>query len=914
MTVPAPANSSLLGGRPDLEKLLNDFEEAWQSGTPPTIDEFLDAAPPGLVACGGGRREALEELVKIDLEYRWRLAVSRTLCVGRAGDHPGTPPAWSPTPGLSLQPRLEDYLACFPDLGPTERLSPDLIVEEYRVRRLCGDLPPHAEFFRRFPQQSETLRKVLRAVDAEDGREGLGGLVLHADTPPVEAEGQAVPLPGSVRFAPGVTPPVLPGYVLLGELGRGGMGVVYQARQVGLNRLVAIKMILAAHHAGAHEVARFRKEAEAAARLQHPHIVQIYAIGEHAGLPYFSLEYVNGGSLAQRLNGAPQPPGEAAALVETLARAVHYAHTCGIIHRDLKPANILLQKSEIRNPKSEKHSEVSDFGFRISDLELRISNSTPKVTDFGLAKQLDTAGSQTQSGAVMGTPSYMAPEQAAGEPRAIGPAADVYALGAVLYEMLTGRPPFRGTSAFDTLDQLRLQEPVPPRRLQPRLPRDLETICLKCLAKEPGRRYATAEGLADDLHRFLTGEPIRARRTRWWEHAWKWARRRPALAALAVLNLGLLLALLVGGGVYQVRLRDALETATRQKELAEVRQARAVRNLEVAIGTAEAMWQRARMEGVDQSPAIRGLQKEMVQDVRRLYQELLTDKDNADPKIQRWISWGYAGLGRCATMLGNNEEAREEYQRARAVQEKLVADFPGVAEYRHDLAVTFFNLSDLDSSQGRFEAAEDSFRQAEKLFTSLPANVSRRTAIAVHRAINFHAFGRALSLNRKPAEALDWNTRALAILEPLYRDYPDDAAVQKSLLYVLAIRGYTLGQLDRHEEALAAWDRARELEGRRDPTLISFLRARELAHVGRHAQATAEVRALAEREPISGDCARESALIFFRSIRAVEADPGIPTGERVRLLRDYLSWAADMLVNGYAPAAFHRRLPSGSSP
>jgi tetratricopeptide (TPR) repeat protein len=909
MTAPAPASSSLLGGRPDLEKLLNDFEEACQSGTPPTIEEFLDAAPPGLAAAGGGRREALEELVKIDLEYRWRLAVSRTLFLGRAGDRRSPAPAWPDAAGLSLQPRLEDYLACFPDLGPTERLSPDLIVEEYRVRRLCGDLPPHAEFFRRFPRQSDMLRKALRAVDAEGGREGPGGLALHADTPPVEAEGQAAPLPGAVGVAPGVTPPALPGYVLLGELGRGGMGVVYQARQVGLNRLVAIKMILAAHHAGVHEVARFRKEAAAAARLQHPNIVQIYAIGEHAGLPYFSLEYVNGGSLAQRLNGAPQPPGEAAALVEMLAHAVRFAHRHGVIHRDLKPANILLQKSEIQNSKSEREqsSEVSDFGFRISDF-------TPKVTDFSLAKQLDTAGSQTQSGAVMGTPSYMAPEQAAGEPRAIGPAADVYALGAILYEMLTGRPPFRGTSAFDTLEQLRSQEPVPPRRLQPRLPRDLETICLKCLAKEPGRRYTTAEDLAGDLHRFRAGEPIRARRTRWWEHAWKWARRRPALAALAVLNLGLLLALLVGGVVYQVRLRGALETATRQKELAEVRQARAVRNLEVAIGTAEGMWQRARMEGVDQNPAIRQLQTEMVQDVRRLYQELLEDKDNPDPKIRRWIGWGHAGLGRCATMLGNNEEAREEYQRARAVQEKLVADFPDVAEYRHDLAVTFFNLSDLDSSQGRFEAAEESFRQAEKLFTSLPANVSRRTAIAVHRAINFHTFGRALSLNRKPAEALDWNTRALAILEPLYRDYPEDAAVRKSLLYVLAIRGYTLGQLDRHEEALAAWDRARELEGRRDPTLISFLRARELAHVGRHAQATAEVRALAEREPISGDCARESALIFLRSIRAVEADPGIPTGERVRLLRDYLAWAADMLVNGYVPAAFHRRLPSGSSP
>ncbi len=910
MTAPAQTSPSLLGGRPDLEKLLNDFEEAWQSGVPPAIEQFLDAAPPSLAAAGGARCEALEELVKIDLEYRWRLAVSRTLCLGRAGARPNPPPAWPGTSGLSLQPRLEDYLACYPDLGPPDHLSTDLIVEEYRVRRLCGDLPPHAEFLRRFPRQGETLRKALRAVDAEGGRERPGGLDPHADTPPVEAGGQAAPPPGAVGFAPGVTPPALPGYVLLGELGRGGMGVVYQARQVGLNRLVAIKMILAAHHAGAHEVARFRKEAEAAARLQHPNIVQIYAIGEHAGLPYFSLEYVNGGNLAQRLNGAPQPPAEAAALAETLAHAVHFAHRHGIVHRDLKPANVLLMAGRSPGASADVAGSVTSA---LAPGE-RLNDAIPKITDFGLAKQLDPAASQTQSGAVMGTPSYMAPEQAVGEPRAIGPAADVYALGAILYEMLTGRPPFRGASAFDTLEQLRVQEPVPPRRLQPRLPRDLETICLKCLAKEPGRRYATAEALADDLHRFRTGEPIRARRTRAWEHAWKWARRRPALAALAVLNLAMLLALLVGGAVYQVRLRDALDTATRQKELAEARQARALRNLEVAIGTAEGMWQRARLEGVDQSPAIRRLQAQMVQDVRRLYQELLADKDNPDPKLQRWIGWGYAGLGRCATMLGNNDEAREEYQRARAVQEQLVADFPDVAEYRHDLAVTFFNLSDLDGSLGRFEAAEDSFRRAEKLFTSLPADVSRRTAIAMHRAINFHTFGRALSLNRKPEEALEWNTRALAILEPLYRDHPEDAAVKNSLLYVQAIRGYTLGQLGRHEEALAAWDRARELEGRRDPTLISFLRARTLARLGRHVPATAEIRALAEGEPISDGFARESALIFLRSVAAVEGDPGIPTSERVRLLRDYLAWAADMLVNGYAPAAFHRRLPPGSSP
>ncbi len=248
-----------------------------------------------------------------------------------------------------------------------------------------------------------------------------------------------------------------------------------------LNRLVALKVILHGAHAGADQLQRFRVEAEAAARLQHPNIVQIFDVGEQAGTPYLALEFVDGGTLAERLDGKPLPPPQAAELVETLARAIHAAHDRGIVHRDLKPANILLTRDGI-----------------------------PKITDFGLARRLDEAG-QTQSGAVLGTPSYMAPEQAAGQVRAIGPAADVYALGTMLYELLTGRPPFKGASVLETLEQVRTQEALPPRYLQPKLPRDLETICLKCLEKTPGRRYASAALLADDLCRFIQGEPIQAR-------------------------------------------------------------------------------------------------------------------------------------------------------------------------------------------------------------------------------------------------------------------------------------------------------------------------------------------------------------------------------------------------------------------
>ena len=338
---------------------------------------------------------------------------------------------------------------------------------------------------------------------------------------------------GTMEFTP---PPAVPGYDILHELGRGGMGVVYKARQVSLNRTVALKMILAGSHAGPTERERFRREAEAVATLQNPHIVQIFEIGEANGHLYLALEFVDGGSLAQHLRGSPWAARDAAELVELLARAVHYAHSQGVVHRDLKPANILLGgKSGIRNPMAEKKDGPSP----VSDLGFRASNFHPKVTDFGLAKRLgDTANPDgTKTGAVMGTPSYIAPEQASGKTRDVGPSADVYSLGAILYELLTARPPFMGETPLDTVLQVLHDDPVPPKRLQPTVPRDLETICLKCLNKSAAKRYANADALADDLRRFVTGEPIKARPLSAWGRGVKWARRHPSLAALGAVTV-----------------------------------------------------------------------------------------------------------------------------------------------------------------------------------------------------------------------------------------------------------------------------------------------------------------------------------------------------------------------------------------
>jgi serine/threonine-protein kinase len=418
-----------------------------------------------------------------------------------------------------------------------QRLLDELLASPATPEEVCK---PYPELL---PEVRRTWRRVRR-LSAD----------LDALFPPAD---------DTVSPIQGTDLPQIPGYEVEAVVGHGGMGIVFRARHLRLDRMVALKMLLFGACATPQDRARFQREAEAVARLKHPNIVQVYDVGDTDGRPYFTMELLEGGSLAQGLSGTPQPARQVAALVVTLAEAVHAAHQGGIVHRDLKPANILLT-----------------------------ADGTPKVADFGLARHFEGEPALTLSGTRIGTPSYMAPEQVIGKAGMIGPAADIYGLGAVLYELLTGRPPFRGETAAETQRQVIHDEPVSPWRLNTNVPRDLATICLKCLAKEPQRRYASAAALADDLRRFGEGRPIRARPVGWDERIWRWCRRNPAVAALLVMALALA-GLAVGGGFWLERQEAERREETARREGQQSKAAEAVLEQAAALQK-QGRWPEAR--------------------------------------------------------------------------------------------------------------------------------------------------------------------------------------------------------------------------------------------------------------------------------------------------------------------------------
>ncbi len=445
--------------------------------------------------------------------------------------------AWKAGP----RPKIEDYLA-----ETDESRRPGLLEELLRVERelleQAGDKPDVEDYRRRFPDSVALVEAIFTPAP------GPG----QPDATPT-----AVVAPGDTEdgdLAPGTQVRYFGDYELIRELGRGGMGVVYKARQISLNRLVAIKMIRSAALASEDERRRFQNEAEAIATLDHPHIVPILEVGSHDGQSYFSMKLIGGPSLDKRFADYTNDPKAAARLLKQAAEAVHHAHQRGILHRDLKPANILLD-----------------------------DRGEPYVTDFGLAKRVEGDSELTHSGAIMGTPAYMAPEQASGRRGAVTTASDVHGLGAILYALLTGRAPFGGDSVAETLEQVRESAPLAPSKINSAVPRDLEVICLKCLEKEPARRYASAQALADDLGRYLFGEPILARPVGAAQRAWMWCRRNKAISAMGALLAISLVAGTVFSLAFALRARDESRRANTAAGTASQEAARAKEQTDLAI-------------------------------------------------------------------------------------------------------------------------------------------------------------------------------------------------------------------------------------------------------------------------------------------------------------------------------------------
>ncbi|MEZ6134982.1 MAG: serine/threonine-protein kinase [Pirellulaceae bacterium] len=606
--------------------------------------------------------------------------------------------------------------------------------------------------------------------------------------------------------------PVVDGYQILGELGRGGMGVVYKARQRGLKRIVALKMILAGGHAGREQLERFRAEAEAVAQLAHPNIVQIFDVGERDGLPFFALEFIDGMALDESIDGEPQTPNRAAEIVEKLALAMDYAHAQGIVHRDLKPANILL-----------------------------MHDGTPKVTDFGLVKRLESDSGQTRTGTIMGTPSFMAPEQARGE-REIGPAADTYALGAILYTMLTGRPVFMGPSALDTVMMVIHNEPIPPTRLLPKLPRDIEIICLKCLQKEPGKRYASAGALAEDLRRFQAGEPIQARAVGTAERVWRWARRNPKLATLSTAASLLAVVLMIGGPTAAVLINGQRNQAIAARAEA-VENANAARQAETQALEAKADADAAR-DLADENAKIASTQRRLalttLNDVVTKVEGELRDRTELNDLRQNVLKLAMDGLERVSRTAdtasaadrtigaaqqrmgdillraGKANEARAQYRKALEIFDKL-KNAPEADLVQWNTALTHDGLGDVCRVQLEdVKTARDHYEQALSIRQALEKHHnSPQLQPVMIRASLANSYGRIglllLEMAGEPSQSAKYSELAIEQSEALRADLPDSAIPKQALAGAWHLYADALLRLGKQKQAADYIQRAMEI-------------------------------------------------------------------------------------------------------
>jgi tetratricopeptide (TPR) repeat protein/tRNA A-37 threonylcarbamoyl transferase component Bud32 len=717
------------------------------------------------------------------------------------------------------RPSAEGYLDRYPDLRDDAEAAVDLIYHEFLIRRSLGESPDPAEFVARFPDWSDALLGQF-AVD-EAMQTASRSTVRLAD-----AGGS----PGPVTDDPapsGAEPwTTIDGYELLEELGRGATGVVYKARERRLSRLVALKTISESAFSSPAQRRRFLAEAEAIARVRHPHIIPIHAVGEDRGRPYISLEYAEGGSLARRLAGGPMPPRDAAGLVEALARAVEAAHRAGVVHRDLKPSNVLLA-----------------------------ADGAPKVADFGLARLLGEESSRTATGEVLGTPAYMAPEQAEGRSREAGPAADIYALGAILYHALTGRPPFLGASAMESMRLVLTAEVVPPSRQRPDVPRDLETIALKCLEKEPARRYAAALELADDLARFRNGEPIRARPIGVVGRAAKWARRHPwqsASAAIAALAIASIIGL-----TYRHNLQLQAQVARTEAKSAEAR-----RNYQEARTLVESVLGRLNDPRFAGTPRLKELGRDLMEDARNFYQRILSQNDSRDPAV------------------------------------------------RFDNARAFGMLSQIEYELGRRDRAEKQVRQGLEFVAGLRAedpDDPTYLRLQVEGLIRLAAYIRETG---RADEALSRSGEALGLAERLARAIPDDPYNHAIVAYSHTQHAETLLTLKRHDETPGQMlKRLREARGHLEKALEidEGLEKKGLQHVGLIDLAAHRAATLLDYGNVLWQL-REVRRADQQLAKAETIILGLP-GERLNinvLIRVYATWSGLLLTSGRFDEAIAR--------
>jgi serine/threonine protein kinase len=679
------------------------------------------------------------------------------------------------------------YLQRYPDLAADPERAADLIYHEFIVREEAGAAPPFEEYLRDHAPYASQLKDLYEA-DQE-----------------IKSRQAAVDRLGD--------------YELLEEVGRGGMGVVYRARQVSLDRIVAVKRLLAGALASPEDVQRFLQEAEAAGRLQHPNIVAVHEAGVHSGQPYFSMDFVEGTSLAAVVRDNPLPAARAAGYVRTLAEAIHYAHGQGLLHRDLKPSNVLIDKDD-----------------------------RPRITDFGLAKRTAGGPQLTATGAVLGTPGYASPEQVDGKRGPVSPASDVYALGAILYELLTGRPPFQAETPIDTFLLALEREPVEPRRLNPKVPRDLETVCLKCLQKEPHKRYASARDLADDLGRFLKREPVQARRVGLLERQWRWCRRNPVVAGSLA---AVLLALLTGTAVsayFAVQTRQEAETARNERDKVQREKNRADENLKIARDSIyEAITQTSQNKRLLKHD-LEGLRKELLLSAVQTYQKLvqlqeddektqseqgralgrlakitfdidspdeaakllvlaqdlfarLAQRDPSNPAHQVDVAKTFQHLEIVYRVMGQMDKAEEASRQAVEAWSNLCyAHPPG---YQGELAGAYLNRGTLCSETGRLDEAEKAYRKSVETYERLarePADLEGQSNLAMA----YNSLGAFYHETRRFPLALELFQKALPIRQRLAREHPSELDYQTDL----AVSHYNLGNLhsemglpDKAEEA-----------------------------------------------------------------------------------------------------------------